>query len=295
MTPTLFHWQYLLRYLSFEVLAHEAAHLFCRQVLAHEIHQLCECCLNGGVLAADDTGLEQLKAGLVTFHVYASAGALCDVDDYLAFGGSTLECIDEPRLLWCISCSECAEYHTPEFLCLQHAFYDFLLYAREQGEDDDVAVVLVVCLELEPGNVILYVACVELYVCSCLCQCGVVVGAKGAEALGVDFGCAVTAHELLLEEDTNLGHYWCTVGALGGGNLYGGDEVLLAVGAQCSNGQLAAGEDDGLHKVLEHEAERRCGEGHGVGTMEYHKTVVAVIILLDDGDDAAPECGLHVR
>ena len=57
------------------------------------------------------------------------------------------------------------------------------------------------------------------------------------------------------EVDAYLGYQGVTLGILGRRNLNRGDEVLLAVGTQLANGQLGAGEDDGLGQVLQHVAQ----------------------------------------
>ena len=57
-----------------------------------------------------------------------------------------------------------------------------------------------------------------------------------------------------MEEYAYFGHYGGTVLVLGGSHLYGCQQVLLAIGAQCAYGQLATGEDYWLRQSFEHEA-----------------------------------------
>ena len=121
------------------------------------------------------TGFLQLKSCPVTFHVYAATSALCDVDDYFPIGCGLGKSVDEPFLLWGIAGTVCSEDYAFEPLCSEYLLYYFRLYAGEKGEDDNVTVVFVMRFELETRNELLYIACEELYVCSCLCQVGVVV------------------------------------------------------------------------------------------------------------------------
>ena len=89
--------------------------------------------------------------------MHAAAGALCYVDDYLALGCRSFEGIDEPFLAWGIAGAESAEYYSFQLFVAKHLLYNLLLDAREEGENDYVVVVLVVCLELAPGDIRLYV------------------------------------------------------------------------------------------------------------------------------------------
>ena len=68
------------------------------------------------------------------------------------------------------------------------------------------------------------------------CQRGAVEGTEGIEVFGIDFRSPVTAHQFIFEEDADLGHHGCAVGAAGGGNFNGGDEVFLTVSTQHTDG-----------------------------------------------------------
>lgn len=107
--------------------------------------------------------------------MHAAAGALCDVDDYLSVGCRSFEGIDEPFLARGISGTECAEYYSFQFFVTKHFLYNLLFDAREEGEDDYIIVVLVMCLELASGDVLLYVVGVVLYACACNAKRRVVV------------------------------------------------------------------------------------------------------------------------
>ena len=96
------------------------------------------------------------------------------------------------------------------------------------------------------------------------------------------------------EIDADFGHEGTALGILGSSNLDGGDEILLAVGAQLTDGQLGARKDDGLREVLKHIGEGRGGIGHRVGAMQHHETVVVVVAVGDTVADVSPSGGRHV-
>ena len=96
------------------------------------------------------------------------------------------------------------------------------------------------------------------------------------------------------EVDAHLGHEGTAFSILGSGDLDGGDEVLLTVGAQLTDGQLGAREDDGFREVLKHIREGRGGIGHRVGAMEYHESVVVVVAVGDTMADVGPSGWRHV-
>ena len=111
----------------------------------------------------------------------------------------------------------------------------------------------------------------------------------------IALGAAIPAVEMLSEKYAYLGHHGAPVAVLCCCQFNGGQEVLLAVGAQDTYGELAACQDDGLVQVLQHETERRGSVGHGVGAVEYHEPIVAVIVCVDDPDQCGPQFGRHVR
>ena len=166
--------------------------------------------------------------------------------------------------------------------------------AWEEGEDDDIVV------EAEMGrhrlgpvgrqDAVLVIGDID----TGIDEVGVVERLEGIELLGTLFGGAVTAQQMAAEVDADLGHEGMTLGILGGGDLDGGDEVLLAIGAQLTDGQLGAREDDGLREVLKHIGEGRGGIGHRVGAMEHHEAVVVVVAVGDTVRDVSPSGGRHV-
>lgn len=74
-------------YFSPDALCHPVAYLFGVVVVRLEEHEFGDGALNGGVVAADDTGLLQLVARVVAAHFNTSLHALADVDDNLAVMG----------------------------------------------------------------------------------------------------------------------------------------------------------------------------------------------------------------
>lgn len=58
-----------------------------------------------------------------------------------------------------------------------------------------------------------------------------------------------------MEEYTNLGYDRRTVGILGCRNLDSCKKILFTVGAECTDGELAASEYDWFHQSFKHEAE----------------------------------------
>ena len=166
--------------------------------------------------------------------------------------------------------------------------------AREEGEDDDIVVETEMgCHRLVPGgrqDTVLVIGDVD----TGIDEVGVVERLEGIELLGTLFGGAVAAQQMAAEVDAHLGHEGSAFSILGSGDLDGGDEVLLAVGAQLADGQLGAREDDGLREVLKHIGEGRGGIGHRVGAMEYHESVVVVIAVGDAMADVGPSGWRHV-
>ncbi len=258
-------------------------------------HQFGDGTFGGAVVSADDAGLQQLQSGFVAVHLYRSALALRDVDDDDAPFGGFLQLADEPLFLRGIARAESLEHNGPYAGRMEHGVDDALLNAGEEGDDHDVGVEEVVgrhgARRVGAMDEMLVVADVYAY----LCQYGIVVRTEGVEVFGIDFGGAVAAHQLVLEEDAHFGDNGGAVGMLGGGNLEGGDEVLLPVGAQGADGQLRARKDDGLAKVFEHKAKGGGGVCHRVRPVQYDEAVEVVVIVVDNLDDFRPVSRFHIR
>ena len=126
-----------------------------------------------------------------------------------------------------------------------------------------------------------------------LCQRRIVVALEGIEVVGAHLCRAVAAPEIVLEEYGHLlNHRACAVS--GGGNLYGRNQVLLAVGANLADGELRAGDYHRFGQIDEHERQGRGRVGHGVCAVEHDKSVIHVIVLFDGAGNLLPVGRIHV-
>ena len=73
------------------------------------------------------------------------------------------------------------------------------------------------------------------------------------------------------------------------------EQVGLAIGAQLRQRNLRAGDDHRFSQVFQHEGECRRGERHGVGAVQDHEAVVAIVVLLDVVGDVLPVFRCHIR
>ena len=166
--------------------------------------------------------------------------------------------------------------------------------AWEQREDDDVVV------QSEVGGHGLRVVrlqhavAVVGYVDARLGQVRIVERLEGVELLGALFRRAVAAQQPGVEVDAHLGHHGSPLLVLCRSYLDGRNQVLLAVRPQLADGQLRAGEDDGLRQVLQHVAQRRCRVGHRVRAVQHHEAVVAVVVVGYHVAQVSPPCRRHV-
>ena len=259
-----------------------------------EEHQLGDGTLDGHVAAADDTRLLQVVAAVVAGHLDGTLQTLADVDDHLAVAGALAEGVEQPGTLRGVARSEGAHDDGLQVRRVDDVADEVFSDAREEGEDDDVVV--------EPevgrhrlGPVGLQDALAVVGdVHAGIDEVGVVERLEGVELLGALLRGAVAAQQVASEADAHLGHEGSALGILRRGDLDGGDEVLLAVGAELSDGQLRAGEDDGLREVLEHVGEGRGSVGHRVGAVEHDEAVVVVVVVGDAVGDVGPAGGRHV-
>ena len=154
-------------------------------------------------------------------------------------------------------------------------------HTREQREDNDVVVQAVVGHHgLLPVGLQHAVAVVD-DVDASIDEVGIVERLEGVELLSTLLGGTVATQQVTIEIDANLWHHGMAIGILGGCNLDRGDEVLLTVGAQLSDGQLGTCEDDWLGQILQHVGEGRGGIGHRVRTMQHHEAIVVVVMIGD--------------
>ena len=125
-------------------------------------------------------------------------------------------------------------------------------------------------------------------------EVGIVERLEGVELLGALLRGAVAPQQMTAEEDAHLRHHRMAFLVLGRCYLHRRDQVLLAVGAQLADRQLATGEDDGLRQVLQHVGEGRGGVGHRVGAVQHYEAVVLLVAVGDAVRDVGPSGWRHV-
>ena len=238
------------RDLATDALSHELAHLFRVLVLALKVHQLGDSRFHGAIVATDDACLLQLVASVVASHLDTSLQTLADVDDDLAALVSLPQGTDEPRALRGIAAAVGAHDDGTQPRRVDDVAHEVLAEAREQRHDEHIGVELEVWLHLlaEVGAVDELV--VVAYLHAGIGQMGIVERLEGVELVGALLRGAVAAHQVSVEVDAHLGHHCGAVLMLGAGHLDARYQVLLAIGAQHADGQLAAREDDRLREVL---------------------------------------------
>ena len=281
-------------YLTADALAHELAHLLGIVVLALQVHQLGDGRLHRTVVAADDAGLLEVVARVVASHLHAALQALANVDDHLAAPVGLLQGTDEPGALRGIAAAVGTHDDGPQARRVDDITHEVLAESREERQDEHVGVELVVHLQLSAvvGAMDELLMVADLH--TGIGQMGVVERLEGIELVGALLRGAVAAHQVAVEVDAHLGHHRRAVLMVGSCHLDAGDEVLLAVGAQHADGQLAAGEDDGLRQVLEHKGEHAGRERHGVGAVEHHEAVIVGIAVGNGVGQLRPQPWRHV-
>ena len=99
---------------------------------------------------------------------------------------------------------------------------------------------------------------------------------------------------MTIKIDTNFWYKSVTFFVFRRSNLYTSDEVLFAVGAELSDGQLRTGENDRLRQILQHIGEGRGCVGHRIGSVQYDETVVLVIVICNDMRKVGPQLWRHI-
>ena len=133
--------------------------------------------------------------------------------------------------------------------------HDAVLNARKETEHNHVRV------ELQMGNHRLVVVWREdmvpviLEVDAHIAEVRMVERFEGMKSLGIDLDGTVAANQFAVEEDAYLRHHRMSLLVLCRSNLNGSHQVLLAVGAQFADRQLASGQNHRLGQILEHEAQ----------------------------------------
>ena len=117
---------------------------------------------------------------------------------------------------------------------------------------------------------------------------------EGVEGLGAVFGGTVAPEELGVEEDAHFRYAGMALGVLGGGNLHGPYQVLLAVRAGYADGQLASGEHHRFGEPFQHETEGGGTVGHGIRSVKDHESVIVFVAFRDEFPQGGPKRGLYV-
>lgn len=272
--------------------AQGSVHITADNVVVGEVglkeHQFGDSTFYGTVVSADDSGFLELVSGVVASHLYAAGNALADVDDGDAAAYCVVEQADEPRTLRGIAAAETTHDDAAQFGCFEHVAHDAFLYAGEEGEHHNVLVHARVrnhgLAEVRLQDVV----GAEGEGHARLAEVGIVEGGEGIEAVSVLLGATIAADELSAEIDAYLGYHSVSVRPFGGGNLYAGHQILLAVGAELSHRQLTSGENHRFGEILQHERQCRGRVRHGVGTVQNDKPVVLVIPLGNDAYQLGP-------
>ena len=262
--------------------------------MAQEEHEFGDGAFRGAVISAYHTRLDERQTRLVESHLHASGLALRDVDEEDATAGGFLQFVGKPLQAWGIACPEGTQYYGAQAGDVEHTVYEALLDAREEGENHDVGIHEQVRLEGLGGVGTADEVLVVLDVDAHGGQFGEIERAEGIEAVGMNLRGTVATQQFVLEVYAHLGYHGRAVGAAGRSNLYGRDEVLLAVGAQHADGELRTGQDDGFGQVLQHEAEGGGGVGHRVGAVQDDEPVEIVVVVVNDTHQFGPVVQTHV-
>ena len=163
--------------------------------------------LNRTVITADDAGVLQLIARIVTVHLYLSADTLADIHhDNIAFG-CLAEQIHKPGLLRGIAAPIGAHHNTPKFRRIKHMADQVLLNSGEERKDNHVVVQLKMgghrLGEVGFQNTVL----VESEIDTGFAQMGIIEGVKGIELVRILFRRAVAPEQMAAEIDTYLGDH----------------------------------------------------------------------------------------
>ena len=222
-----------------QALRHQLAHgLRVVFVVRLEEHQLGDGRLDGLILAADDARLLQMVAAVVAAHLHGALHALRDVDDHLAVLRALAQGVEQPGTLRGVARAEGAHHDGLQVGRVDDVPDEVFADAGEEREDDHVVVEPEVGLhrlrEVGLQDAVAVIGDVDAR----LDEMGVVERLEGIELLGALLRGAVAAQQVASEADAHLGHHRTALGILRGGYLYGGDQVLLAVGAQLAYRQL---------------------------------------------------------
>lgn len=267
-------------------------HFFGAEAVAEQEHQLRHGAFGGDVVTAHNACLQQPVSGFVAVHFHRTGPALGDVDDDQAPADGVFQPVQKPSVARRVAAAEGFHHHAFQTGDMQDAFHHLGRDAGKELQNGDVPVEQVVGFERTAGYGPVDMGRVVFDGDAGVGQHGIIVGAESVEVVGADFAGTIAPEQVVFEEDAYFGYDGLVV-FFGGGYLDGGDEVFFSVGAEHADGQLRAGQDDGLAQVFEHEAEGGSGIGHRVGTVQDDKAVVIMVIFGDDAYDLLPGFGAH--
>ena len=195
----------------------------------------------------------ELESSTISLHIHTSRDALADVDDVHTAMGCLVEQSHDPRGMWGIARTISSHHNTSEGWGFQDVANDGILNAWEETEDDDVWIQFHVWHHRLAIVWRQDMMRMEREVDTYITEMRMVEGIEGMESFGIDLRGTVTAQQLTIEEDADLWYQRMTFQIFHGGYLDGSHHVLLAVGTQFADRQLATGENDRLGQVFEHE------------------------------------------
>ena len=208
-------------------------------------------------MTADYVRSLQLESGAVSLHLHATCQALADVHDVHASVGSFVQQSHDPWRMRGISRTEGTHHDASQIRRFHYVAYDVVLDARKETEYDHVRVESQVgyhrLVIIRSEDVVLVILEIDAHVA----EMRIVERFEGVESLGIDLDGAVASDQLAVEEDAYLRHHRSAVLVLCRCYLDGSHQILLAVGTQFADRQLATGQDHRFGQVLKHEAQGR--------------------------------------
>jgi len=126
------------------------------------------------------------------------------------------------------------------------------------------------------------------------CQVRVIFRVKGIKLAAFTLFRPVAPQQAPVKINTHLRHYRLAVHT-GSSDLNAGDEVFTGIGTRNAYGELGTGENEGLVRVMDQEAQSRCRKSHGVGAVNDYKAVICMIMLFNNAGEGEVNIGIYVR